>query len=96
MKEGFWLPLYELLLRDGTVDSVRVALYLPVFAAGCAVMALLTLFLDFCVFFVRGDSFLGYHHGLARSPIAAILMPSAAGIIGMVESIYYSQAGLRA
>lgn len=78
------MPLYELLLRGGMVDSVAVPLYLPVFAAGCAVMALLMLFLDICVFVVREQSFLRYQHGLARSAIAAILMPSAAGIIGMV------------
>lgn len=84
MTQTFLAPLFELLLRGGTADRGSAALYLPVFAAGCAVMALLVLFLDICVFVIRGRSFLRYRHGLVRSVIAAVLMPAAAGIVGMI------------
>jgi hypothetical protein len=36
------------------------------------VRALLVLFLDICVFVIRGRSFLRYRHGLVRSVIAAV------------------------
>ena len=83
MAETFLAPLYQLLLRGGTTNSASVPLYLLVFVAGCAVMALLMLFLDICVFVVRGWSFLRFRHGI-RSMVAAVLMPSAAGIVGMI------------
>lgn len=80
----FFTPLYDLLLRGDTVNPVSVQLFLLVFGAGCAVMALLVLFLDICVFVVRGWSFPRYRHGIIRSVVAAVLMPSAAGIVGMI------------
>lgn len=61
-----------------------VPLYLLVTAAGCAVLALMVLILDLCVFVVRRASFLRYDHGPVRTPVAAVLMPFAAGFVGMV------------
>jgi hypothetical protein len=76
--EAFGSALYELLLRDGRLDRQAVPLFMLVFAVGCAVAALLVLLLDICVFVVRHWSFLRYDHGIWRSVVAGVLMPSAA------------------
>lgn len=81
---GVLEALYELLLRAGRVDSTAVKPYILVFGGGCFVIALLVLVLDICVFVVRGRSFLGYRHGFKRSILAAMLIPTAAGIVGMI------------
>lgn len=81
---GVLEALYELLLRAGRVDSTAVQPYILVFGGGCFVIALLVLVLDIYVFVVRGRSFLGYHHGFKRSILAGMLIPTAAGIVGMI------------
>ena len=55
-----------------------------VVAAGCAIMAFMVLILDICVFVVRRGSFLHYDHHIGRTLVAAVLMPSAAGVVGMI------------
>jgi len=87
MTETFLAPLFKMLLRGGTAPSDAVPLYLVVFAAGCAGIALLVLFPDICVFVVTGWSFLRYRHGIVRLVIAAVLMPAAAGIVGIIGRI---------
>ena len=80
--EGFFAPLYELLLRGGKADPVCIPLYLVVVAAGCAIMAFLVLILDICVFVVRRGSFLHYDHHIGRTLVAAVLMTVLMGGTG--------------
>jgi len=75
--------LLGLVLRGVPVSEQATPIYLIVFGLGCGVMAEMVLLLDICVFVVRGWSFLRFRHHIVRTVVAMLLMPAAAGIVGM-------------
>jgi hypothetical protein len=81
--QTFLTPLFELLLRGGTADRGSAALYLPVFAAGCAVRALLVLFLDMRVC-DTWQVVLALPSRARPLGHCGRMMPTAAGIVGMI------------
>jgi hypothetical protein len=76
--------LIDLLLGSGILHREATLFYIPVFGLGCFVAAFLVLLLDLCVFVVRRRSFLALQHGPARTFLAAVMLPSAAAIVGTI------------
>jgi hypothetical protein len=81
---GIGASVFHLLALGEMVNAHTTELYLVVFGIGCAIAAALILVLDICVFTIRGWSFLRLEHAFIRTAVVAVLLPTAAGIVGML------------
>jgi hypothetical protein len=66
------------------MDGATTDLYVLVFGIGCAIAAELIVIVNFCVFWLGGRPFLDYEGNYLKLPIIFILVPIAAGIVGML------------
>ncbi len=81
---GVGLAVYRLLALGVKAEAPETPLYVLVFGMGCAIAAALILVVDICIFAIRGWSFLKIQHSTINSVVVAVLLPAAAGIVGML------------